>query len=163
MNGSSYDLNAFKSWNWAEDMLPVFRLLHRIFQNSPKLLLVLKHHVTLISLVLPLDLQLLRTWFFKVGNMHFTWYWNALIDQRERLRRELQQEQSSQNILEPILAHSGWISICYKEKLWIPLMGTKIPIFSLKSRISARSNIEMELAEIPNRSISVDSDSDSYF
>ena len=42
-------------------------------------------------------------------------------------------------------------------------MGTKIPEISLKFYISVRSNIEIELAEIPNRSISVDSDSDSYF
>ena len=49
-----------------------------------------------------------------------------------------------------------------KISLWF-VMGAKISKISLKSHISARSNIEMELAEIPNRSISVDSDSDSYF
>ena len=145
-------------WNWEGDMLQVFRQLHHIFPNFPKPLLAPKHHVTPTFLVSLLDLQLLRPWFFLYENISFYLILDLTDYQFKRLPRERQPVLSSRNILKPILGHSGgissWLRVKSKE--------TRVLKSSLQSRISARSNIEMELPEIPNRSMS-DSDTDSYF
>ena len=159
-NRTSYGWSiGIQFWNWEGDMLQVFRQLHHIFPNFPKPLLAPKHHVTPTFLVSLLDLQLLRPWFFSLSehfilsDFRFDWFY-----QFKRLLREPQPVLSSRNILKPILGHSGgissWLRVKSKE--------TRVLNSSLQSRFSARSNIEMELAEIPNRSMS-DSDTDSYF
>ena len=96
--------------------------------------------------------------FYLYQNISFYLILDLTDYQFKRLPRERQPVLSSRNILKPILGHSGgissWLRVKSKE--------TRVLKSSLQSRIRARSNIEMELPEIPNRSMS-DSDTDSYF
>ena len=77
------------------------------------------------------------------GNSHLRIYWNRFWLTQVRFQ---------------IDGATLWVRKFRYGSLWVRKFQK-----SVWNPISARSNIEMELAEIPNRSISVDSDSDSYF
>ena len=100
----------------------------------------------------------------------------------ERLQLERRLEQLYQNLYQRILVQSGRVSnwcwwrlafnvsktqlFCIHCKDWIYRklhVHYQFENFQLKSYWSPRSNIELELEEIPGPSLTVDSDSDSYF